>query len=188
MNKSNSNNHPGSLTFSAMLLAAALLFLISTVSLYIQNLGAATAQGAGMENIAAQADAASYSLSSMLSAEAVNITSSGTNLTFAFDSSNLWRFGNDIASFKSFAEAYSAPGTLSLSANNSSDAARPKLYIRPQNITADFTSGSMNFTPAANGQVTGYDVAFKVSSPNPARNSTLTPGRLATLEIKSKAS
>jgi len=162
----------GSLTFSAMLLAAALLFLITTVSLYIQAMGAATAEAAGMENIAAQSDAASYSLSSILRSEAVNISSSGSNLTFSLDSANLWRYRLDAARFKSFAEAYSSPGNFTLNANNSSEAARPLLYIRPQNITADFTEGSMNFTPAANGQVAGYDTAFRISTPNPAINWT----------------
>ena len=155
-----------------MLLAAALLFLISTVSLYIQSMGAATAEAAGLENIAAQADSASYSLTTMLRNEAVNISSSGTNMTFSLDSSNLWSYRNDIVRFKSFSEAYSKPGNFTLNANSSSEAARPVLYIRPQNITADFTEGSMNFTPAANGQVAGYDTAFKISSANPTINWT----------------
>ena len=155
-----------------MLLAAALLFLISTVSLYIQSMGAATAEAGGLENIAAQADSASYSLSTMLRNEAVNISSTGANITFSLDSSNLWRYRNDIARFKSFSEAYSKPGNLTLDANSSSEAARPRLYIRPQNISADFTEGSMNFTPAADGQVIGYDTAFKISSPNPSINWT----------------
>ena len=172
MNKSNSNNHPGSLTFSALLLASALLFLVSAVSLYSQGMGAATSEAAGIENIAAQSDAASYSLSSILRAEAVNISSSGANITFALDSANLWNYRNDVARFEQFSEAYSDPGNLSLAAGNSSEAARPVLYIRPQNITADFTEGSMNFTPASAGQVAGYDTAFKISTPNPSINWT----------------
>ena len=162
----------GSLTFSSMLLAAALIFLISTVSLYIQAMGAATSEAAGLENIAAQSGAASYSLSSILRAEAVNISSSGTNITFSLDSANLWRYRLDAARFKLFAEAYSSPGNFTLNAGNSSEAARPLLYIRPQNITADFTEGSMNFTPASNGQVAGYVSAFKISSANPSINWT----------------
>ena len=172
LNKDATGKRNGSLTFSAMLLAAALLFLTTTVSLYIQAMGAATAEAAGMENIAAQSDAAAYSLSSVLLAEAVNISSSGANITFFLDSANLWRYRLGIDGFKAFAEAYSGPGSFALSANNSSDAARPRLYIRPQNIAADFTEGSMNFTPAANGQVAGYDAAFKISSANPSINWT----------------
>ena len=172
LNKVNEAKKHGSLTFSAMLFAAALLFLITTVSLYIQAMGAATAEAAGMENIAAQADSASHSISLLLRSEAVNISSSGSNITFSLDSSNLWRFRNDLARFRTFAEAYSSPGNFTINANSTSDAARPMIYLRPQNISADFTEGGMNFTPSADGQVVGYDSAFRISSPNPSINWT----------------
>ena len=169
----------GSLTFSAMLLASALLFLITAVSLYVQAMGSTTAESGGIESISAQSDAASYSLSSMLSSEALSVSSSGGNITFSLDSANLWNYRNDIGRFKSFAEAYSEPGNLSLSINSSSEAAKPMLYIRPQNISADFTQGSMNFTPSASSQVEGYVASFKISSPSPSINWTTAPSVLA---------
>jgi len=168
-------NARGSLTFSAMLLASALLFLITTVSLYVQDMSSTTAESGGIESISAQSDAASYSLSSMLSSEAVSVSSSGSNITFSLDSANLWNYRNDVGRFKSFAEAYSGPGNLSLGIGSASEAAQPVLYIRPQNITADFTEGSMNFTPNSSSQVAGYVASFRISAPSPSINWTTAP-------------
>ncbi|MEI6597365.1 MAG: hypothetical protein WCL13_04145, partial [bacterium] len=157
--------HQGSLTFSALLLLLALIFLSSAISLYVQSMGAASAEPAKIGGLAFQSDAASYSISSLAEAGPLNFTLSGRNATFELDSARLKNYQRELLRAESFFEAYSDSGNLTI---NTAEASIPVAYLRPQNISANFAEGSMNFTPALAAQVDAYYLSLSIKRPGPS--------------------
>jgi len=153
------------MTFSALLLLLALVFLSSSISLYVQSMGAASSEPAKIGGLAFQSDAVSYSISSLIEASALNFTLSGSNATFALDSSQLSGYQRQLERADSFFEAYSDPGNLTI---NTTAAAIPIAYLRPQNITANFAEGSMNFTPALAEEIDAYFLTLSIKRPQPS--------------------
>jgi hypothetical protein len=157
--------HRGSLTFSALLLLLALVFLTSSISLYVQSMGAALAEPAKIDGLAAQSGAASLSLSSLIEDGPLSFTLSGSNATFLLDSARLKNYQRELARADSFFEAYSGPGNLTI---NTTEAAIPVAYLRPQNISANFADGSMNFAPALAAEVDAYYLSLSIKRPQPS--------------------
>ena len=159
------SKHQGSLTFSALLLLLALIFLSSAISLYVQSMGAASAEPAKIGGLAFQSDAVSYSISSLAESGPIIFSLSGRNATFELDSARLKNYQRELLRTESFFEAYAAPGNLTI---NTAEASIPVVYLRPQNITADFAEGSMNFAPALAVQVDAYYLSISIKRPQPS--------------------
>ncbi len=153
-------------TLMVLLLATALVLLtmaLGSSASYqsLVNANLTTAMGAG-----AEADMASFGIRQILAAEGVNVTYSVFNANFTDNVSTLANYSADLSRYASFAQGRSAYN-LSI---NTTEASRPKFYLRPLNITVDYPPGGFNVTPfnstASAGHVVGYNVLLV--SPQPA--------------------
>ena len=164
----------GIISLSVLLIALTLVFLASSVSLYNNALRTVNYGPTRLETIGSQSDAASYSLSQLASAMAANVSVSAGNITFSSDGAGVYDYPQASLQLKQFFEAYSQPGNLTL---NMTDADNPIFYIRPSNISVDYTAGGAAFSPQSGagsaGKVLGYDALLTLAQPTPSFNWTL---------------
>ena len=159
------------ITAAVLLLSSALLYLMLAVSTYSNSLKDTNAQLGQMEELDAQFDSVAYGMRTLEIGEAMNITYSGNNITFAENTSKLVGYSNDVQKWAVFAGAFS-PANVSIDA---SDASRPKLYVRGRGIEVDNAIGRITYTPQnaqSAGNVSGYDVSVWVARPTPSLNWT----------------
>ncbi|MCL6088618.1 MAG: hypothetical protein M1530_00440 [Candidatus Marsarchaeota archaeon] len=156
----------GFLSVAAYALALALLFLLSSMSNYSISLSETGAALSRLEVTGAGFDAASFGMAQILRRETVSPAYSGFNLSLFLRLPFTANYTQDVGRWQAFAQAYGAPASVSI---NTSEAARPVLYVRPQNITIEYQAGRVLITPQnatfSQGQVLGYDDLMRISQP-----------------------
>lgn len=165
-----SGHRQGFLAVAALLLALALLYLVTSLSTYSNSLSAANRELSGIEVTGARFDAASWGLVQIMRNDAanttykVNSTQDGFNLSLTIPLPYTSNYAQDVSRWQIFAQAFDAPANVTL---NITEAIRPTIYVRPQNITIDYQPGRTFVTPlnsaGSSGQVTGYDTLVRLN-------------------------
>lgn len=170
--RANNSQKGIAITAAVLLLSSTLLYLMLAISTYSNSLKDTNAQLVQIEEIGAQFDSVSYGLKTLEIWEAANISYNGNNITFTQNTSKLANYSNDVQRWAAFASAFS-PANISI---NTSDAMRPKLYVRGRGIEVDNAAGRITYTPqdsqSSAGNVSGYDVSIWLASPTPGFNWT----------------
>jgi len=161
---------------STVLLSSAFLYLLSSASLYTNSLRETAALLSELERLNVHSDDVAYKMKTILLNGAVDVRVYGMEgmkvVTLEETVPFATHYYADLFYFKEFAES----NTLFTTSINISEAARPKMYIRPYNITIDHPIGKIIFTPenspGSSGSVSFYNVLVKTEKPTPWINWT----------------
>jgi hypothetical protein len=161
---------------STVLLSSAFLYLLSSASFYSNSLRETAARLSELERLNAHSDDVVFQLRSILLNGAVDVNVYGLEgmkvVTLEESVPFAAHYYADIFYFKEFAES----NTLFTTSINISDAARPRMFINPYNITIDHPIGRIMFipenSPGSAGSVSSYNVLIKTDGPTPWINWT----------------
>lgn len=160
------------LTLCVLLLAAAMLYLITTISLYSSNLKSTPSELSAFESMNMQYDSVAYGINQILAHEKVNVTTQSTNLSFQSNLTTSNNYYRDLSRFKQFVVGEASVNT----SINLTGIQEPRMYIQPHNIIVNYGIGSVNFDPenstASSGDVAGYDLFIKIDQVTPWQNWT----------------
>ena len=164
--KQKNRSKRGLLTLSVLLISLSLVFLASSISGYSNSIRNVNAAVLGVEAANSQFEAAEYALRSMVASEAVSATVTSGSVLFESNTSSISLYPEKMRRVGQFFEGRSLPGNLAI---DTTDADNPKLYIRPYNVSLDFSSTYANIsapdTSASAGRITGYAVNLKLTQP-----------------------